>query len=280
MTLRLALLLVAVVLLTPRFAWADAAGVQLYESGEYEAAVQSFTQVLADAKSSARQRGEARLYLAASLHAMGQAEEARRQLEALAREHSELRVDAVRFPPDLVALAEAIRQQVETEQAFARREAEREREARAEALRRLPAPAYLRPEAVGLFEALGFQWSGGGGIAYHQGRLEGGARVLLGSDPSVVPAAFFPTFQLQGGWLLSAEGVQPLLGARAILTPATGSYGAGAVAGARIPLTGGLRAVVELGAEYFFLPADEDHLRFAVTAQVGLGFDVLLPRGR
>ncbi len=91
MTFRLALLLVAVVLLTPRLSWADASDVQLYESGEYEAAVQSFTRVLADAKSSAQHRGEAHLYLATSLHALGLAEEARRQLEVLAREHPEPR---------------------------------------------------------------------------------------------------------------------------------------------------------------------------------------------
>ena len=176
-------------------------GIQLYENGEYPVAIQFFQQVLDDPRRSSQERGEARVYLAASLHAMERLDEARRQLERLAWENPEQRLDAVRFLPELVALSWEIRQRVDAEREFARREAERERLAREEAQRRAPAPAWLRPEAFGLVNAVGPEWTVGAGLAYHQGPLEGGARVALNTNPATTPPRLAPTFQLQGGWL-------------------------------------------------------------------------------
>jgi tetratricopeptide (TPR) repeat protein len=269
--------LLALVLLAPRFAWADAPGVQLYESGDYEAAAQSFTQVLEEPQRLARERGEALVYLAASLHALGRTEEAQKHLEVLAREHPEQRVDAVLFPPELVALAEAIRQRVDTEREYARKEAERL--AREEASRR-PSTAYLRPEVLGLYEALGRQGTLGAGLAYHQGMLEGTARMWIGNDPASSPPRFIPTFQFQGGVLLGSGAFRPHLGLRAILVPGAQSYGGGVVAGLRVSLPKGFVALVDVGVDGFFVTPDDTYRNVAVTAQAGLGFDLQLTSGK
>lgn len=276
--------LLVLVLLVPRLAWADAPGIQLYESGDYEAAAQSFTQVLADPRRPPQEHGAARVYLAASLHALGRTEEAQQQLEVLAREHPEQRVDAVLFPPELVALAEAIRQRVDTEREYARKEAERERLAREEALRRppppAPVPAYLRPEVLGLYEALGRQGTVGVGLGYHRGLLEGTARVLVNGDPASSPPRLIPTFQLQGGVLLGRGAFRPHLGLRATLVPGARSYGGGAVAGLRVSLPRGFVALVDVGVERFFVTADDTYRDLALTAQAGLGFDLQLFSGK
>lgn len=276
-------LLLVLTLLVPRLAWADAPGIQLYEDGEYETAAQAFTQVLANPQSSPQERALAHIYLAASLHALGRLEETRQQLEVLAREHPEQRVDAVRFPPELVALAEAIRQRQETEREYARKEAERLK-AQQEALQRPPPepptpPGYLRPEVLGLYEALGHQGTVGVGLAYHQGQQEISARVLLNSDPAFTPAKFYTTIQAHGGVLLGHNDVQPILGLRATLAPGAGSYGGGLTAGLRYVLPANFVALVDLGADYFFVTGDDLHRHIALTAQAGLGFDVRLFEG-
>lgn len=260
-------------------------GIQLYENGEYEVAAQFFQQVLDDPRRSPQERGEARLYLAAALHAQGRVEETRQQLELLARENPEQQVDSVRFLPELVAFAQEIRQRVDAEREFARKEAERERLAREEALRRAPPPAWMRPEAFGLYEALGPQWTVGAGLAYHRGLLEGGARVMLNRDPASSPPKLFPTFQLQGGVLpgrglaLGGGALRPHVGLRAILVPGAQSYGGGVVTGVRYTLANGLVALLDVGGDYFFSTPDDSYRRFAVTAQAGLGFDIRLPSG-
>ena len=261
-------LLLVLLLLVSRAAWAELPGTQLYANGEYEAAVQSFQQVLADPQRAPEEREEARVYLAASLHALGRVEEARRHLEVLAREHPGVRVDPVRFLPELVALAELIRQQLESEQAFAAREAELERQAREEALRRPPPPPaiYLRPETLGLVEAVDRRWTVGGGVALQRKSLEGSFRVQLG-DP--------PVFHLQGGVLLGSRDWRPFLGLRASLVPGLDSYAGGPVVGARLALPAGFVALAEVGADYFLASREERH-RVAVTGQVGLGFNLRL----
>jgi tetratricopeptide (TPR) repeat protein len=251
-----------------RAAWASSPGIEHYADGDYEAAVQAFQQVLADPQRPAEERGEARIYLAASLHALGRVEEAREHLDALAREHPTLRVDPVRFLPELVALAEVIRQQVQAERDFAAREAELQRQAREEALKRPPPPTpiHVRPETLALFEAVDRRWTVGAGAAFQRKSLEASVRVLLG-DP--------PAFHVQGGLLLGSSALRPFLGVRASLVPGLDSYGAGPVVGARYALPAGFVALAEVGADYFFAARDERY-PLAITAQVGLGFNLRL----
>lgn len=260
-------LLLLLLLLVPRIARADPPGVQLYSNGEYEAAVQTFAKVLTDPRASSAERGEARVYLAASLYALGRLEEARRQLEVLAREHPEARVDPVLFVPDLVALAEVIRQQVESERLFEVRRLELESKARQEALRPKPPSIDLRPELLGLFEAVDRGATVGAGVGVQLKDLEGSVRVWLGA-PAVL--------HVQGGLLLgSSPRWRPLLGARVSLLPSLNSYGAGPVVGARVVLPKGFKVLAELGADYFFFGRDE-RIPLAITAQVGLAFDIRL----
>jgi len=276
-------LLLVLALLVPRLAWADSPGLQLYERGDYEAAAQSFSQVLAEPNRSPQERGETRVYLAASLHALGRLEEAQRQLELLAREHPEQRVDAVIFPPELVALAEAIRLRVDTERDYARKEAERERMAREEALRRPPPalpshPVWLRPEVLGLYE---FPRGGtvGAGLAYHQGLMEGAVRIWISTDPTSSPPRLTPTLQLQGGVLLGRGALRPHLGLRAILIPDSKNAGGGVVAGLRFSLPKGFVALLDVGLDHLFVTADESYVENSLTAQAGIGFDLQLPSG-
>jgi thioredoxin-like negative regulator of GroEL len=114
MKLRAGLFLLMALLLASGSAWAQTAGIERYEEGDFEAAARLFEQELAAPQLSPASRALARIYLAASLYALGQVEEARKPLEALARESPEQRVDPARFPPELVALAELIRKPIES----------------------------------------------------------------------------------------------------------------------------------------------------------------------
>lgn len=267
MILRPGMVLLALLLLASGPAWAQQTEIELYENGDYEAAVRLCEQELAEPQRSPAQQAQTLVYLAASLHAQGQVEEARKQLEILAREYPEQQVDPIRFPPELVELAKVIRQRIESEKEFAVREAKLRQE-REEALRRPPptVPLYMRPEALGLFEAVDRQWTLGGGVAIRRESLEGSLRALVGNPP---------VFHLQGGFLPGQGAWRPFLGLRASLVPGLKSYGVGPVIGGRIALPGGLVGLVDLGGDYFFAGRD-DRYRFAVTAQAGLGFDLRL----
>lgn len=236
----------------------------LYENGQYEAAIRACEQMLNEPERPAEERGLARIYLAASLQVLGYADRVQRQLETLAREHPGMRVDPVRFPPELVALAEGLRERVEAEKLYAAEQAAlRERQA----LERAREALVLRMEALGLVEPLNRLWRPGAGVSFYRGLLEGGAHVWLGGPPA---------FHFQGG-LVPGWGrrARPFMGVRAILNPGAGGYGAGAVVGGRFVLPAGFVALVDVGADYFFI-GDEAHQRFALTAQAGLGFDVRL----
>ena len=258
------LFLLVLLLLMSGSAWAQTAGIERYEEGDFEAAVRLFEQELATPQLSPASRAQARIYLAASLHALGRVEEARKPLEVLVREQPEQRVDPARFPPELVALAEVIRQQAEPELQRMAREAELQK-AREEERRR--AAPRLRPEVLGLFEAVDRQGTLGVGLAFQRRSLEGSVRVLM-ADP--------PVFHLQGGMLPFHGVLRPFLGVRASLLPGIDTYGAGPVLGGRLALPAGLMAVVDVGADYFFISRADRH-RFAVTVQAGLGFDLHLP---
>jgi len=258
------LFLLLALLLVSGSAWAQTAGIERYEEGDFEAAARLFEQELAEPALSPASRALARIYLAASLYALGQVEAARKPLEALAHESPEQRVDPARFPPELVALAELIRQPVESERQRVARESELQK-AREQERRR--AASRLRPEVLGLFDALNRQGGLGAGLAFQRGSLEGRVHVLLG-DP--------PAFQLQGGVLPGSGILRPFLGLRASLLPGINTHGAGPVLGGRLALPAGLVGVVDVAADYFFISREDRH-RFAVTLQAGLGFDLYLP---
>jgi hypothetical protein len=258
-------LAVVVLLLLPLASRADApACMFLYENAQYTEAVQACEQVLADPERSPEERGMARIYLAASLYVLGYSDRVQQQLEVLAREHPGMRVDPVRFLPELVALAEGIRERVEAEKLNAAEQAAlRERQA----LEKERKAIHLRPEAFGLVEPLNHLWRLGAGVSFNRGLVEGGARVWLGGPPA---------FHVQGGLVPGRGGLRPFVGLRATLIPSEGGYGAGAVVGGRLALPAGFVALVDVGADYFIL-SDEAHQRFALTVHLGLGFDVRLP---
>ncbi|MDY7224893.1 hypothetical protein [Hyalangium rubrum] len=268
MKLRPGLFMVVALLLVSGSASAQTTGIEHYEYGNFEAAARRFEQELADPQLPSESRALTRIYLAAALYALGQEKEARKPLEVLAREHPEVRVDPVRFPPELVSLAELIRQQVESGRQLAIQEAALQK-AREKAQRRavLAVSSTLRPEALGLFEAVDRRWTLGVGLTFQHGSLEGSIRMMLGHPP---------LFQVQGGVLPGYGVLRPFLGLRASLLPGQQTYGVGPVLGGRIALPAGLVGVVDLGADYFFTRRD-DLQRFAVTAHAGLGFDLRLP---
>ncbi|WP_224365599.1 tetratricopeptide repeat protein [Hyalangium versicolor] len=268
--------LLMALLLVSGTAWAQTTGIEHYEYGDFEAAARIFEQELADPQLPLASQAQTRIYLAASLYALGREEAARKPLEALARETPEARVDPVRFPPELVALAELIRQQVESERQLAARDEELQKSREAEfrkaqaAERRRAAFAMshaLRPEVLGLFEAVDHQWTFGAGFTFQRQSLEGTVRVMLGAPP---------VFHLQAGVRPGNGLIRPFLGARASLLPGIKTYGAGIVAGGRIALPATLVGVFDLGTDYFFTRLNNRY-RFAVTAQAGLGIPIPLP---
>jgi hypothetical protein len=90
-------------------------GIDLLDEGEPAAARDVLVSVVDAPALSHADRVEARTHLAAAYHALGDVASARAQLLALARQAPDARLDAGRFPPDLVALAEAARRDVADE---------------------------------------------------------------------------------------------------------------------------------------------------------------------
>jgi hypothetical protein len=254
-----------VLLLLPPAARADTPPcIQLYEEGQYTAAVEACEQLLIQPGLSSEERGRAHIYLAASLQVLGYSSRVQYHLERLAREYPELRVDPIRFLPELVALAEGIRARVEAEKLYAAEQAAlRERQA----LERSRNALRLRPEVFALVEPLNRVWRPGVGVSVNRGLLEGGAHVWLGGPPAL---------HLQAGLVPGSGGLRPFVGLRATLNPGAGGYAGGAVLGGRLALPAGFLALLDVGADYFFI-GDETHQRFALTAHAGLGFDVRLP---
>lgn len=264
MTVRI--LALALLLLLPQASWAaPLPGIELYDDGEYAAAAQSFEEVLEDANRTPGDKVLARIYLAASLHVLGRVEASRVQLEVLAREHPEVRLDPVRFPPELVALAEGIRERIEADKRFAEQVALNERMKEEVERNRMP-PAHLRLEGLGLSEPQAGTWRAGVGLTLNRSTWEATIRTWIGG-----PALH----HLQAGLTTRQGDLRPFLGLRTVLVPSEGGYGAGAVVGGRLSLPAHLMAVVEVGADYFLF-RDDAHHRFSVTAQAGIAFDLRL----
>ncbi|WP_309890532.1 hypothetical protein [Archangium sp.] len=278
-----------VLMLVPVAAWADIRGVDLYARGDFEKALPVLQAEMENPSRSDKERARARIYLAASMYALGMMEGATKQLEELARLHPEQRVDPNRFPPDFVALADFARKTVETERLREKTRAEEAEQERllaerrrreAEATPREPegqvedsgeepqaeASFRVRPEVFGYVDAVGRSRGFGLGATVGYGGLEAGVRVLPGPD---------------GRWGLGAEvgyvfgsGIfQPRVALRGTNVLGVGLGGGGAV-GARLTLLPQLTLMADLGFEGFNV-SDKQRYRGAVlVASAGVGFNL------
>lgn len=128
--------LVLLLWLVPMTAWAaKMPGIRLYEQGEYARASRSLKAELKNPRRSSEDKARARIYLAASLLALGKNNEARQQLEALARTTSEPQVDPSLFPSALVEMEKQVRGTLQPARPPEPDQAEKERLAALEAER-------------------------------------------------------------------------------------------------------------------------------------------------
>jgi hypothetical protein len=311
MHLRLFLLL----LLVPLTAWAkESPGVRLYERGEYQRAVRALTSEVKSKLRKPKDRALARVYLAASLHALGNTEEARQQLEVLAREYPAQRVDPALFPPELVELEQEVRTKMDPEQ----QQAERERLAAEEARRQQEAAAAeearRQQELAAAEEARRQQaeeearrqqelaaqqqvtapvepssrWRlrpEATGFVDVRGRSWGPAAGLTfgyGAVEGSARAVFGDsmTYELEGGVVFGSGFFQPRLALRGSVIPRARIVGAGAMVGARLNLSPRFVVLTDVGAVFFRqTSAPPEGLPpatpFGLLATVGLGFNLL-----
>lgn len=294
--------LLLVLLLAPLAAWAQQLrGVSLYARGDYQKAIQSLSKEVDNPRRSDKERARARLYLAASLYAVGKTDDARQQLEDLARLHPEQRVDPNLFPPDFVNFAQAARANVEAEQlaeqARAHKaeqerlaaEAERRRreqeaqfppsgaagELQDTASTRAPSAFRLRPELTGYSDAAGAISGGkvsfglGLGLTVGGGPVEGTVRALPGGERWA--------WELEAGYLFGTGAFQPRVALRGTLFPggdvetSEGSWvGIGGALGGRLALSSQLTLLADVGAEYLVnAPARYNGGVFVISAGVG-----------
>ncbi|NMO19691.1 tetratricopeptide repeat protein [Pyxidicoccus fallax] len=275
--------LLCVVWLLPMAALAQSRGVALYERGEYAKARRALELDVRTKGLSHRELGIARLYLAASLHELGELAETRAHLEDLARNHPDQPVEPALFPPEFVLLASEARRRVDAErqppppepkvpevkQAPAESPWEEPTQEPAEGPEPMSAGrARLLPEVFGFVDPVGKSVGAGGGLTYGSGSFEVGARVLLGSDVGA---------GLQAGYVLGDGAFRPHVALRATAVPGLSAYGAGPVVGARFALGRSLTALVDVGGEFFFKVPETGYRSFALTASAGFGFDLLSP---
>ncbi len=252
--------LVLVLLLLPLSSWAaQMQGIRYYERGEYAKASRSLKQEIKNAQRPEKQLALARVYLAASLLALGKEDEAFLQIEELVNTYPEQRVDPALFPPELVRLELKVREQLETERQLhdserrrleaqqaelnriaAAEDAERRRKEQAEAAARKPqvevpqgqvevqdtAPAEpassfrLRPEVIGYGDAGGW---------FNKSKASYGPAVGLTAGYGPVEAAVRAligehrlAWEVEAGYLFGTGAFQPRVAARATLFPGIG----------------------------------------------------------
>jgi hypothetical protein len=287
------LLCVGWALLVSLPASAELRGVSLYERGDYARARKKLEEELRSDKLSKEERVKARLYLAAALHASGEEESARLQLEQLAISAPSLKVDPILFPPEFVALAEQARKKVDDQLKEAERlreeterqrlEAERqrleaERKAQEEELARnsppppeeeSPRSVRLRPELFGFFAPLGKAVGFGGALTLAFSSVDLSARVLAGENVGL---------GAEVGFLVGDGPVQPRVGLRGTAIPQLSGFGGGAVAGLRVAASERLTFLLDVGAEYLKLSPKGDnppeYRSFVLTGSAGVGFDL------
>jgi hypothetical protein len=293
-------------LIAPMTALADIRGIDLYARGEFDKALPVFREEMENPRRSDKERARARIYLAASMYALGMMDDATQQLEELARLHPEQRVDRNRFPPDFVALSDFARKTVETERFREKaraEEAEQERLAaeverrrrEAEALQQTPRPDgevrepaetqavssfRLRPEVTGFGDfrsgtALGVA----AGVTVGSGPVEGTVRALIG-NPNV-------GWEAEAGVVVGSWAFQPRVAVRGIMLPgiqvpdtenpgtleAATRFGLAGSVGGRLALTPRVIALVDVGYGWLFgMPAQYN--KHVVVASAGLGFNL------
>jgi hypothetical protein len=268
-------ILLCVLWLLPCVALAQSRGVALYERGEYAQARRALELELRNRSLGEDARATARLYLAASLHELGEQADTRLQLEALWRSHPNQPVDPALFPAEFVVLAGEIRKQVVADQrppADAKPPQDAEGPASPWEPTEEPAASAsgrsrLLPEVFGFMDPAGKAVGVGGGLTYGTGSFEVGARALLGSEVGA---------GLQLGWVLGDGAFRPHVALRGTAIPGLSAYGGGPVVGARLALGPSFTALVDVGAELFKV-SDAGYRSFALTASAGLGFDLLSP---
>lgn len=303
--------LVLLLWLVPMTAWAaKMPGIQLYERGEYARASRSLKAELKNPRRSEEDKARARVYLAASLLALGKKNEARQQLEEVARATSEPQVDPSRFPPALVEMEKEVRgklqaarppepAQAEKERLAAleaerlereRKEAERlarEREAAAhkppvvveqhpvepvpEEEQEAPSTFRLRPEVVGFTDVAGRLSSGASSVGLAAGLTVGGG-LFEGSARALL--GDHVAVEMDAALVFGQGFFQPRVGLRGTLVPGLSStgYGGGVVLGARLGLSSRVVALVDVSAQKFSVPAGIRD--FTVTGSAGLGFNL------
>ncbi|WNG54876.1 hypothetical protein F0U59_08910 [Archangium gephyra] len=304
--------LLLLLLLLPLTTWAaQLPGIRFYQRGEYAKASRTLKQELKNPRRTEQQRALARVYLAASLMALGKEDEAYEQLEELARTYPEQRVDPALFPPELVDLELKVRAQLdaerrrqEAEQAelnriaaaedAARRKREQEEAARNQVgvepgnevqapVSAEPASSFrLRPELTGYTDAaaiFGSKFSGGPalGLTVGGGPVEATVRTLIGKDRWA--------WELEAGYLFGTGALQPRLSVRTTLFPRVGDrpaddpngnrarWGFGGAVGARWAISRQLSLLADVGGE--FIPGVSTKYNSAVVVvSAGVGFNL------
>jgi hypothetical protein len=290
-----------VLLLVPMAAWADIRGVDLYARGDFEKALPVLQAEMENPNRSDKERARARIYLAASMYALGMMEGATRQLEELARLHPEHRVDPNRFPPDFVALADFARKAVETERLREKTRAEEAEQERllaeaerrrrgAETPQRTPGdegegepPAdqaevssfRLRPELLGFGDFKGRGAGGPGvGVTVGSGALEGTVRALIGKQHI--------GWEAEAGVVIGSWAFQPRVSVRGLLVPGievpesaepVARFGFAGAVGGRLALSSRVTVLADVGYGWLFgMPAKYNN--HVVVASAGVGFNL------
>ncbi|MFL5356020.1 tetratricopeptide repeat protein [Archangium sp.] len=300
--------------LVPMSAWAaKMPGIRLYEQGEYARASRSLKAELKNRQRSEAELARARVYLAASLLALGKKNEARQQLEQLARSTPEPQVDPAIFPPELVELEKDVRGKLQaTRPPVAPDQAEKDRlaaleaerlkreqeeaerlEREREAAHKPPVVVEQRPvepesqgpesedEAPSTFrlrpEVVGF-----GDIA---GQLSSGkSSVGLAAGLTVGSGLFegsarallgdHPAVELDAALVFGQGFFQPRVGLRGTLVPGLSSTGFGGGVVLGARLALSSRLIALVDVSAQKFSVPEGYRNFAVTGAAGVGFNL------
>lgn len=256
----LALLLAA----TPKL---DAA-IDLYQSGEYEKARAALAPLALDTDLALPQRARALAYLAAAQVGAKDVPTAKSSFRRLAMEFPDYRLSAMEFMPELIALADEARAELEKEKAAAMppepapsgdkpsaaEPAKAEPSAERSVLVRLGAFGFGEPMA----KALGAGASAGVSIS----GVDLSARLLLGANVGFGAEVAYRF--LDGGL------VQPRLAARFSGVPGAGAWGGGGAVGVQLAPVRQLWIGAEVGFEAFAVGQGWQPTALPIALSVGV----------